>query len=245
MVYCAAPNTQPLITIPQSQWGSYEPGDSITWQYSQCVDEDCSTSKILMEDKFTISKSDKLYTSGPKKSVEVALDSNYGVSCKIDDADTKHVTALKKHVGDSSLEMRIDDATAMLQAVPIMLNETASILTQMTTIAAEVASGTHSSDQDAQMDKQFQTLKSQLDKVQRVNTLDGYKKLSNGSMTIQIGYSSYASDASVLGIPLTATDAVSLGVSYLDVQNIRDAQNALANLNYAISVVANALSLKK
>ena len=245
MVYCAAPTAQPLMSIPQSQWGAYQPGDSITWQYSQCVDEDCSSSKVLLDDKFTISKSGKLYTSGPNKFVAVALDSNYGVSCKTDAVDTKRVAGLKKQVNDSSLQMRIDDATAMLQAVPVMLNNTTSVLVQMVAIATEVATGTYSQDQMTQMDKQFQTLKAEMDKVQRVNTLDGYKKLSNGSMSIQIGYSSYMSDASVLNIPIPATDQESLAVSYLDVQSQDDAQYAIVNLNYAMSVVTNAMSLKK
>lgn len=232
-IFCVAPSSLPLKTIPQTLWSDRQPSNQMSWQFSQCLDEDCTTSKSLSDDKFTVTKSAKLYSSGPKNSIEINLDPNYGVNCKAEGS--------KQLASISALEMRIADAIAMIQAVPVALDATSDVLTQMTAIANDAASGTYTPPQLLGLDNQFQTLKDEMDKVQRVNTLDGYKKISAGSINITFGYVAY----DYLQIPIPASDQYSLGVSYLDVLTQSDAEYALLQLANAQAVIANGLSLKK
>lgn len=231
-IFCTAPSKSPLKVIPQNLW-SKKDAQNITWQFSQCMDEDCVTSKLLADDKFTVTKQGKVFTSGPKNRTEIVLDPNYGVNCDVKKAD-------KPIAYDSALNMRIEDAVAMIEAIPVVLAQTGNILTEMTSIAEDVANGGYSPSQMLNLDNQFQTLKDELDKVQRINTLDGYKKVSLGSLFIQFGYSGYE----VLQIPIPATDKYYLDVAYLDVTNEYNATYAVPTLINALDVVTHAQSLK-
>lgn len=230
---CAAPSQFPLKSIPQFFWGTHQPSNQVTWQFSQCLDEDCTSSKMLLDDKFVITQKAKNYSSGPKNTVEITLDPNYGANCKAE--GTINIPF------DTALEMRIDDGVAMIHAVPVALTATGNVLAQMTAIANTAASGTHSPAELVDLNNQFQTLKDEMDKVQRVNTLDGYKKISAGSITISFGYGAY----DYLRIPIPASDQYSLNVYGLDVLNVTDAEVAIVQLNDAATIITHALSLKK
>lgn len=239
MTFCA-PTDRPLMNIPQNQWGPYQPGNKISWQISQCQDEDCSISKPITDDKFTITKDGKQYSSAPKTTVEITLDPNYGVNCTLDNEKLNKLDAFKRHVNDSSLQMRIDDAVSMIEAIPVAMDNVTTILNEMHVLASDAANGTHSSSQLGNMDKVFQTLKDEISKAQRFNTLDGYKVLSGGTLSIQIGYCYYNMDQCSLSIVIPATDINSLGIAYDSISDNTGAQQAVTDLNYAIDIVSNA-----
>ncbi|MFZ2314645.1 MAG: hypothetical protein WAW86_03160 [Gammaproteobacteria bacterium] len=72
------------MNIPQYLSGSYKAGNNVTWQISQCNDEDYTTSKSIDDDKFTINLNGKLYSSSPKVQIEITLDANYGIDCAVE-----------------------------------------------------------------------------------------------------------------------------------------------------------------
>lgn len=226
-IVCAAPNHFPIKAIPQSIWLANQK-TNISWQFSQCLDEDCSGSRALLDDKFSITRTGNTYTAGAQHHVVVNLDPNYGVNCK----------ALAS-ANDSALEMRLEDAFDLLASVPVSLASTSDILNQMHALATSAASGSYSSMELSNLNNQFQTLKDEMDKAQRVNTLDGFKKVSAGSITISFGYGAYDQ----LQIPIPAYDQYSLGVSGLDILSVYDAQFALSSLDDSIAIVNHAQSV--
>lgn len=237
MTFCA--NSQTLLSIAQNQAAQYQAGQPITWQFNQCLDEDCTNSKLLMADQFTITKKGKVYTTGAKKSVEVVLDPSYGQDCKVD--NSTNGTTLKNHLLTSALDMRIDDAVSLLEAVSPSLTQTTSILNNMRTIANDAATNSHTPQELINLNNQFQTLKDSIEMAQRVNTLDGYKTISGGTITISIG--SWYSFAT-LTIPLPPTDIYSLNLYGQDVLSSYNAEAAVSTIDDALNVTSYALSLK-
>lgn len=235
MIMCAS--SQTVLSIAQNQIGQYQLGEPISWQFSQCIDEDCATSKPLLDDKFTITRSGKLYTSSNKKAVNIALDPSYGLDCKAEKTNVQP----KNHLLTTSLDMRIDDAVALLQAVPTAFTQTASILNNMRTIALDAANNSHTPQELINLNNQFQTLKDAIEMAQRVNTLDGYKTVSGGTITISIG--SWYSFAT-LTIPLPPTDIYSLNIFGQNVLTTMDASAAVSTIDDALNVVSYALSIK-
>lgn len=235
MIMCA--NSQTALSIAQNQVGQYQLGETISWQFSQCIDEDCTASRSLADDKFTITRSGKLYTSSNKKVVNIILDPSFGQDCKVEKTNVQ----TKNHLLTSSLDMRIDDAVALLEAVPTAMTQTATILNNMRTIALDAANNSHTPQELINLNNEFQTLKDAIDMAQRVNTLDGYKTVSGGTITISIG--SWYSFAT-LTIPLPPTDKYSLNIYGQNVLTSMDASAAVSTIDDALNVVSYALSIK-
>lgn len=233
MMFCAAPGSRPIMNIPQNLWGRYQPGDQINWQFSQCLDEDCNNSKILLDDKFTITKNGNVYSSASKKLVEVDLDPGYGMSCNVESpTKDKKVSMQKTNVAMSWLQINTDSAASMVESIPTVVQSTSTLLGNMDDIAKDAASGRHSRRELYQLNKRFQELLAQIDTAQNVYTVQGYKKVSNGTLDINIGFGSTNFN---FGIP--ATDVESLGVSTLNVLTVANAQDADQAIQTAKSLV--------
>lgn len=235
--YILCASSQTILSLMQNDISRYQTEQPISWQFSQCLNEDCSVSRPLLEDKFVITKAGKVYTSKHKKAVEVILDSTYGQDCKAEKIEVK----LKNPLLTSSLDMRIDDAVSLLQHVPTALTQTASILNNMRTIAIDAATNTHTTQELINMNNEFQTLKDAIDQAQRFNTLDGYKNVSGGTITISIG--SWYSFATLV-VPLPPTDKYSLNIYAQNVLSSMDASAAVSTIDDALNVVNYALSIK-
>lgn len=244
LIFCATQSSHALLNIPQNQWGSYQPGDNVDWQFSQCIDEDCNTSKPLFEDKFTITRAGKLYASSPTKSVEVVLDPSYGESCKLSKTDKQKIVALKNHTMDSTLQTRIDDAVNFISAIPTMLDNTANMLQQMRELADESASDSTNDSERVVLNNQFNLLKDEINQRQQVSTLNGAQYLSGGSVNITIGNYWWNNRVGSLSIPLEATDIQSLNVANLSIVNQSLAMDSQGSLAMALDVVNNAMTIK-
>jgi hypothetical protein len=236
-IYCASPNSQPVMNIPYSQRSIHHHGEKINWEFSQCLDENCSASKPLLDDSFTVIQSGKQLSSTPKSVTEMTLDPHYGVDCQPIHYAKKDLSFTARHV-QSSLQEQLDTAIYIIQAYPIALVETADILQRMQNIASEVAAGGSTS-----LDVKYQQLKHEIDAVQEVSTLDGMQKVSGGSIGLQIGDWWNSSSLSYT-IFVAATDLDSLGIVQTDVKSIDDATAAIDQLGYAQSVVNSILDSK-
>lgn len=242
-IYCVGVDARPLMNIAQSQWGIHKEGDKISWQFSQCADEDCSSSRVLLDDKFTITKSGKMFSSAPKNVVEFSLDPNYGANCTAEMIHPRKGSD-QHQLTSTSLQTRIDDAVAMMEAIPGAMNDTSILLGEMRTLAVNAATGTHTPLEYSTLNNLFQTLKDEVDKAQRVNTLSGYKKISNGTVNIQIGYNWYNLEQYMLEIPLPATSNDALSITYLDLLSSYSAANAVTTIDAALDVVSYSMSFR-
>lgn len=236
MIFCAQPN-QPIMSIPQTAKNHYLNGTQIQWEISQCVDEDCSSSQLLVNDKFTISQNKGTTISTPSQA-GISLNAAYGVNCKPEDASA--IEALKQFVAYSPLQIRIRDMDAVLNHLPPALDETLKSLHQMRNLAVDAANGTHGSADLANLDTQFQSWINHIDKIQHAKSLDGYKLVTGGTIHLWFGpYPNYQPDMNI-DVVIPATDIHTLYLDVLHIYTQADAQNALFYLNNAIDVVNSA-----
>ncbi len=234
MIFCAT-NKHTILNIAQNQSAIYPVGTNVRWEFSQCNDENCSTSKPLLDDTFQITKSDNTFSSQPKQVVDIPIDANYGTNCNPN--NTQDLT--KKHLDDSALQMYIDDAIHMVACIPSAMDDTLRTLERMRAYAVQATDGTHSSSELFNLNKTFQGLKKEMDKWQHINTLSGLKSVSGGSLSIQIG-SEYP-----LGVDIPQTDKWGLNIAADDLLSQSDALITLSHIDIAITTVNNALSMKK
>src|SRR5690606_25355414 len=110
---------------------------------SQCLDEDCTSSKLLADDNFTITKNKDSYSSGPKSAVEISLDPNYGDNCIPDTKTASKAATVKNHAQDTALEIRIADAVNLIESVPTSMQGTRNILLLMQDVAIDAATNSH------------------------------------------------------------------------------------------------------
>lgn len=224
-IFCATASTFPLMNIPQSLSAAYTPGNTVNWQFSQCTDEDCSASQTLLDDKFTITTSGDAISSGPKSKVEVQLNPAYGVNCDANDSNGIN--------SENVVSPFIQDTIALLRYVPKEINQTINLLTQMENIATQAANGTYSSTQLFNLNTQYQAIMSQIDKVQRVNTLSGVKKVNGGALRL----SQTQGNKWHLNIPVPVLDLDMLNVRSTDTLSVYDAETALPVLQNALGSI--------
>lgn len=234
-IFCAAPDSMPVMNIPQYQKMKYQSGEIINWQFSQCFNDDCTTSKPLFDDQFSITKSGNKLSSSPKNIAEITLDPGYGIDC-VPDSD-RRVKPLKYHTMNSSLQKRIDDAALMIDSLPYALEETADLLHRMRQIARQVVSSG-----DTTLDAKFQRLKREIEISQEVSTFDGLKLIRKGTVSLHFGGWWNNNSSLSLTIPLPPTDIYSLQIAWASVDDVTRAAYAIASLNEAIATVEDAIN---
>jgi hypothetical protein len=119
----------------------------------------------------------------------------------------------------------MDDAISMIQTIPYALNQTIQLFNSMKELTMLAATGTTPDADRALIDLVFNSLKTEMDKLQTVVTDNGIKHLGEGKLHLQVGNA--LSDATSICIPLPITDVVALG---LDKNNLLTQQNALETL---------------
>lgn len=223
-IFCAAAGTFPVMSISQNSSGLYTPGTKMNWQFSQCSDEDCSANQALVDDKFTITKTGEMISSGPKDKVEVSLNPAYGDNCKASDA---HIVS-----DDDPLSTSIEDMVSLLQYIPEERNDTISILTKMIQVATTATDSVVDQKGRIALDEEYEKYMAQIDKLQRVNTISGVKTVNGKLRLTQLSGAKWSLD-----IPSPLMDLDALGVRNTDVLTIDDANAALVVLNNAVSSI--------
>lgn len=229
-IFCATTGALPVMDIPQSLSGKYAPGDKINWQFSQCLDEDCSASQMLVDDKFTITKSGDIVSSDTKNKVEVPLNPAYGVNCHASDT---------KYNNEYAVSPFIQDAVSLLNYIPQEIDSTVNILKDMIATTIQAQSGVMNEADLIALNVKYKDSMLEIDQLQRVNTLRGVKKVTGG--TLKLSQTDNEKWSLHISVPVMDLDA--LGIRNTDVLSASDAQAAEVILQNAItSICKNEIS---
>lgn len=142
-----------------------------------------------------------------------------------------------------------NDGISLINTAEGALSEQSSILVRMRELASQAATGTVGSSQRATIDREFQALMAEIDRIAAVTEFNGQNLIDGSlantttvtSVVIQIGIQATANDRLYLNsaVDLTAINAASLQISTLNVQYASSALAALASLDSAIATVTD------
>jgi len=141
-----------------------------------------------------------------------------------------------------------NDGISLINTAEGALSEQASILVRLRELASQAATGTVGSTERQTIDREFQALMAEIDRISAVTEFNG-QKLVDGSLSsaatvsvvIQIGIQATANDRISLNnaVNLTAITSTGLGISTLDVQTAASSLSALSSLDSAIATVTD------
>lgn len=243
VTYCVNSNTQSIYTLYQHLGGvEYKAGDKVALQFSQCFDEDCTTTKSLLADTFTIAKKHHHYSATTAQAA-IQIDPTYGTNCELPNSAT-HDKNLKNRMPALHTNMRLADAARMIDMIPLALEGTAVTLQRMRELAIFAANGASSCTDKQNLDAEYQTLKDEITRIQTYVSLNGPKYVSDGSLTLIIGHADLGSNSLMVSMPATSIAALHLqdSVIYNSACTTDDAMYAVDTLNDAITTVEFALA---
>lgn len=133
-----------------------------------------------------------------------------------------------------------NDGISLIQTASGAMSQVTNILQRMREIASQGASGTYSSGDLANLDTEYQSLMSEVDRVQATTKFNGISLLAAGTVNVQIGDNNSANDT--LAITLTATDTTTLTINGGDVTSQANAKTALDKLSTAITAITTGMA---
>ncbi len=167
---------------------------------------------------------------------------------RINDAeDDAAGLAVAQHMLESSTAYRqgsrnANDGISLVQTAQSAMQVTLSNLQRMREIANEATNGTLGTTDLGNLDKEFQLLKNEVQRVSQVTTFNGISLLANatGSIGIHVGENNTANDS--LSITLTKADATTLGINGDNITTNANAGTALTDLDTAIGDITTGLA---
>lgn len=155
--------------------------------------------------------------------------------------------AIAQHMQESSGALRQgarngNDGVSLIQTAQSAMNGTMNLLQRMREISSQASSGTYSTTDLGNLDKEFQALKGEVGRIAAVTSFNGISLLSNstGSLSIQVGDGNTSNDR--LTVTLTQTDTTTLGINADSVTSNANAQTAMDNLSAAIGQISVGLA---
>lgn len=143
--------------------------------------------------------------------------------------------------GLKQAQRNANDGVSFVQTAEGSLNEVSNIMIRLRELGVQAASDTLGDEERALLDKEFQTLKSEVDRIAQVSNFNGRKLLdgSGGSLSFQVG--SRAGENNRIEFQSNEADArsSSLGISGAGVGSRGDALDSLETIDTAISKVNN------
>jgi flagellin len=135
-----------------------------------------------------------------------------------------------------------NDGISLIQTAQGAMSNINNLLTQMTTLAVQGSSGTYSSTQLTDLNKNFTALLTEINRVASVTTFNGVALLNNSNtVTIQVGGGNTANDRLSITLANMTTGSTGLNISGLTVDTSANAQAALSALS-GITAVTSALA---
>ncbi|HEY8493209.1 MAG TPA: flagellin [Myxococcota bacterium] len=129
------------------------------------------------------------------------------------------------------------DGVSMLQVAEGALHEVSSILIRMRELAIQASNGTLGDSEREALDKEFQALIEEIDRIASVTEFNGTKMLlSQVEVTFQIGIDNTSNDR----ISVSGADVTSSGLSLgsLEIKSASNAQASLSAIDDAIKTVS-------
>lgn len=142
------------------------------------------------------------------------------------------------------LDLQLQDAFSLLNAVNLAATNTQAIFQDMLTLAVAAANGVYTPSQLSNMNTQYQAYKSTINYIQTIDLNNGEKKVSGGDINIQFGNST--DPQSRLTINMPAFDLAGLGLADSRIETIQDANDAIQaiyNANKIMMTVLTKISL--
>lgn len=138
------------------------------------------------------------------------------------------------------LQVQLQDAYAMLNAVNLAAQNTHNILMEMEKLANQAANGTNSASQLADLDMEFQMYKSALHFAQTIDLYNGEKVLSGGDIMIQFGDNAGVNSRLVIEVPQFDLEGLLIGDT--SISSLENAQIASYKVYDAMNIVSHVIA---
>jgi flagellin len=141
-----------------------------------------------------------------------------------------------------------NDGISLINTAEGALSEQASILVRMRELASQAATGTVGSTERRTIDREFQALKAEIDRISAVTEFNGQKLIdgslsltATSSVVIQIGIQATVNDRISLNaaVDLTAITTAGLSITTTNVLTAASSLSALTTLDSAIATVTD------
>lgn len=133
-----------------------------------------------------------------------------------------------------------NDGISLVQTAQGAMSQTLNILQRMREIASQASTGTNDAGALTNLDKEFQSLLAEVDRVRATSVFNGISLLAGNSLSIQIGENNTSNDR--ITVNTTNTAASALGINTSSVTSQANAQAALTSLSTAIGTVTTGLA---
>ncbi|VAX22697.1 Flagellin protein FlaA [hydrothermal vent metagenome] len=143
-----------------------------------------------------------------------------------------------------------NDGISLINTAEGALSEQSAILVRMRELASQAATGTVGSTERTTINREFNALRDEIDRISLVAEFNGQKLVdgslrsgvSTGTVVLQVGMQNTANDRINLNtaIDLTAIDSTGLNITDISVTQIASALDSLTRLDSAISTVTEA-----
>ena len=137
-----------------------------------------------------------------------------------------------------------NNGISLVQTAEAAMKDISTILTTMSTLASQAASGTYSSTQLGNLNTQFNALLNEINRVAENTQFNGITLLngSSASLTIQVGSGATSNDQLTINLTELTTGTAGLSISSLDISTSGGATTAITSLTSAINSVTTALA---
>lgn len=133
-----------------------------------------------------------------------------------------------------------NDGISMIQAAESGMNQTLGLVQRMRELSVQASTETYSSSDLSNLNTEYQSLLSEVGRVNSTTQFNGISLLTGGSKNIQVGAKNSSNNS--LSVTLTATDATSLTINGTDITNRTNALASMAALDTAITTLTTGLS---
>ncbi len=143
-----------------------------------------------------------------------------------------------------------NDGISLINTAEGALSEQSAILVRMRELASQAATGTVGSTERTTINREFDALRDEIDRISLVAEFNGQKLVdgslrdgvTTGTVVLQVGMQNTANDRINLNvaIDLTAIDSTGLNITDISVTDIASALDSLTRLDTAIDTVTSA-----
>jgi len=136
-------------------------------------------------------------------------------------------------------ERNANDAISMSQTADGAAEQIHGILSRLRELATQGANGTLSTNDSTNLDTEFQSMRSEIDRISNVTKFNGTSLLSGAANTVnfQVGIGTTAGD-DTLAVVFGGVDATALGVTGLDLTNNANSTTAITAIDAAIQTLS-------
>ncbi len=133
-----------------------------------------------------------------------------------------------------------NDGISFVQVAEGGLNEVSNILTRLRELSIQAASDTIGDNERALLDKEYQQLIQEVDRISESTEFNGAKLINGEGSEMQFHVGATAAESNKVGIDVSETDATTstLGIDGLSVEDKGSAEGALQDIDDAIDLVS-------